>query len=352
MFACGRVRLGPEIGDLPVVQTLGFWAILTPSVRVAYYETEMRKLNPELEKSQPASADPGESPGKTDIFYFSGTGNSLFVANELAKRIRNSRVRPIIALIGQNVIRTDAEAIGIVFPVQAMTIPTVVKQLLRKIDLGPAKYVFAVATRLGLLFEDFGALDRRLRKKGRRLDAQFLLNMGSNDAKVEGYRCPTDEEIAALEADVLERLDRIAEIVVRRERHRPKDIEFTVGLSYGRFGNRLFERFIVSLRSLADLIGGVNYYYADDACSGCGICARVCLSGKISMNDKRPAWSKDVLCHMCYACLNYCPKHSLQIRGIRGVVKSFSPNNDRYSHPYASVNDIAAQKVPPCDGDL
>lgn len=318
---------------------------MTTSVSVAYDETEMRKLNLDQKKPHLEPTGLGKSSGKTDIFYFSGTGNSLFVADELAKRIPDSQVRPIIALLSRDVIRTDAETIGIVFPVQAMAVPTVVKRLLRRIDLRPAKYIFAVATRLGLVFEDFGALDRRLRKKGRRLDAQFLLNMGSNDAKVAGYRCPTDEEIAALEAGVLERLDKIAAIVARRERHHPKDTEFTIGLSYGRVGNRLFERFIVFLRSFADLIGGVNYYYADDSCSGCGICERVCLSGKISMIDKRPAWSKDVLCHMCYACLNYCPKRSLQVRGIRGVVKSFSPINDRYSHPYATVNDIDRKSV-------
>ena len=34
-------------------------------------------------------------PIKTEIFYFSGTGNSLFVARELAKRIQRSRVIPI-----------------------------------------------------------------------------------------------------------------------------------------------------------------------------------------------------------------------------------------------------------------
>jgi ferredoxin len=282
---------------------------------------------------------------RTDLFYFSGTGNSLFVANELAKKIPGSKVRPIISLLRQGVILTDAETIGIVFPVHAMTIPTAIKQFLRMIDLRQVEYVFAVATRLGLVFEDFGAIDRRLRKKRRRLDAHFLLNMGSNDVKVEGYRCPTGEKIAAYEADVLKRLDMISGVVGRRERHRPRDTEFTIGLPYGRIRNRLTERFIVSLKGLSERFGGVNYFYVDDSCSGCGICERVCLSGKIEMTGDRPAWSKDVLCHMCYACINYCPKRSVQIRGIRGVVKSYSPITDRYSHPYATAKDIAAQKT-------
>ncbi len=35
----------------------------------------------------------------TDILYFSGTENSLFVAKAMAKRIPNSGVRPIIACL-------------------------------------------------------------------------------------------------------------------------------------------------------------------------------------------------------------------------------------------------------------
>ena len=279
-----------------------------------------------------------------EIFYFSGTGNSLFVANELAKRIPNSRLRPIVASLRQDVIQTSAPAVGIVFPVHAMAVPTPVKQFLRKADLGAAEYVFAIATRMGLLFEDFGSLDRLLKKQGLRLDARFLLTMGSNDAKCQGYRCPTDAEIAKFEADILRRLEDIARTVANRGSYRPRDTEFTIGLPYGRLRNRLFERFIVSLKTLSERIGGVNYYYVDESCTGCAICEHVCLSGKIAMTEGRPAWRKDVLCFMCYACLNYCPKRSVQIRGIRGVVKSFSPENGRYSHPYATVKDIVAQK--------
>ncbi len=286
----------------------------------------------------------GIDPAETEIFYFSGTGNSLFVAKELAKRIPHSRVRPIISCLGQDAIRTGGDVMGLVFPVHAMAVPTPVKQFLRRADLRSAKYVFAIATRLGLVFEDFGAVDRLLRKQGLRLDARFILTMGSNDAKSEGYHCPTDAVIATFEADVLRRLDEIAKVVGNRERHRPKDTEFTIGLPYGRLRNRLFERFIIFLKTLSERTGGVNYYYADDTCTGCGICERICLSGKIVMTGGRPKWRKEILCHMCYACLNFCPKQAVQIKGIRGVVRSFTPINERYSHPYATVKDIVEQK--------
>lgn len=49
---------------------------------------------------------------------------------------------------------------------------------------------------------------------------------------------------------------------------------------------------------------------------------------------------------MCFACLNYCPNQSVQINDIPGV-KSYSQQNGRYTHPYATVRDIAGQRVNP-----
>ncbi len=47
---------------------------------------------------------------------------------------------------------------------------------------------------------------------------------------------------------------------------------------------------------------------------------------------------------MCYACLNFCPAQSVQINDIPGIVKSYTRTNGRYSHPYATVKDIAREK--------
>jgi len=40
---------------------------------------------------------------------------------------------------------------------------------------------------------------------------------------------------------------------------------------------------------------------------------------------------------------NYCPEKSVQIKDIPGV-KSYTKENGRYSHPYATVQDISIQK--------
>lgn len=84
-------------------------------------------------------------------------------------------------------------------------------------------------------------------------------------------------------------------------------------------------------------------FYSDSKCVGCGTCEKVCLSGKIKMVDGNPVWQKDVKSFFCHACLNYCPEQVVQIKSSR-FLKSHTRENGRYSHPYATADDIAWQK--------
>jgi hypothetical protein len=56
------------------------------------------------------------------LFYWQG--NSLFVAEELHKKLPESRLIPIVSLLNLDVIETKAENVGIVFPLQGPTFRT------------------------------------------------------------------------------------------------------------------------------------------------------------------------------------------------------------------------------------
>lgn len=66
-------------------------------------------------------------------------------------------------------------------------------------------------------------------------------------------------------------------------------------------------------------------------------------AGKIALRGGRPVWQERVKCYMCYACLNFCPAQAVQIRST-WYVKSHTPHQGRYPHPYATVDDIASQR--------
>jgi len=43
----------------------------------------------------------------TEIYYFSGTGNSFYAAKELQKRIIDSKLIPIVSLLKQEIIEVQ-----------------------------------------------------------------------------------------------------------------------------------------------------------------------------------------------------------------------------------------------------
>jgi len=272
-----------------------------------------------------------------EIYYFSGSGNSFFVAKELQKRIPGSGLIPIAGLLAEDEIKTHADTVGFVFPTHGMISPIPVRRFLKKVDLSSADYLFAIATRGGTKFLGFPRMDKILRKQGRRLDAGFVVNMADNDPKFEVYEIPTEEEIAKLQSEARRRLDSIATAIANKDKDREKDTGFKVDSNY------FLERLVVLGMMYAEFSGVNDYFFCDSKCKGCGTCEKVCLSGKVEIVDEKPVWRDDVKCFMCYACLNYCPAQSVQIKD-KWFMKSYTAKNGRYSNPYAKAADIAAQK--------
>lgn len=266
----------------------------------------------------------------TEIYYFSGTGNSLHVAKELQKRIPEADLIPIISLLNKDVIKTKGETVGFVFPILFTAIPMPVKKIIKKLDLKSTKYIFAIATRLGTPHSAFTDIEKILKKKGKSLDSHFALNMASNDPKYD-YKVPTKKEIKKIESVVHNKLDFIQKNIINKEKNRGKDTNITTPVP------SLLVKLVPFIRFFLEFTSLKSHYYADSNCIGCGTCEKVCLSKKIKMINKKPVWQKNVKCFYCYACINYCPKQSVQI-------KSFTEKNGRYSHPYATINDIAGQK--------
>jgi len=263
---------------------------------------------------------------KIEIYFFSGTGNSLYVARQLRDRLPGSELIPMVSLMSKEFIESKGEVVGFIFPIYMTAIPMPVKELIEKMELNCTRYIFAIATRIGTQHSAFIDVEKILKKKGKKLDAAYNLNMPSNDPKFK-FKPLLSDEMAKLEAVAQEQLELIVKNILNEEKSRKKDVTYTSRIPFLRL-----------LRLLVALTDNMQpKLYADKKCTGCGICARVCPSGKIIIKDGRPFWEKKIKCFKCNACLNFCPNQAVQIKG-------FTEGKDRYNHPYATVEDIAQQK--------
>ena len=263
-----------------------------------------------------------------ELYTFSGTGNSLHVARELAARFPGAALIPILRALQEDEIQTHADVVGLVFPIHALTFPWPVRDFLARADFSSASYIFAVATR-ECFSKVFADIDKLLGKQGRHLDAGFAFEMPQNYIPV--FETYSPEECERTEREMVGALDRIEATVTARETRRPKDPAWLFLLSH----------------VMMTLVSGVfrklrfpnmeRSFYADESCTGCGTCESVCLSGKIRLVDGKPVWADSVRCAYCFACLHYCPSEAIQIRGRKTTSKG------RYHHPAISAADIAGQ---------
>lgn len=274
---------------------------------------------------------------KVEIFYLSGTGNSLHIAKELQNRLQGSVLLPIAGEKSKESPKSNADVVGFIFPVHYMTLPRIVFDFIAKLDLSATRYLFAVGTRGGTPSIAFHDMDKILRKKGKDLDAAFLVNMGNNDMLFKSYVDLTPERIAELENAVPAKLDTIETAIKNRATVREEDTE-------------IIDPFSPALVKIMTVLTPLltkkerTEFFSDEKCTGCGTCATVCLANKVIMKDNKPVWQKKMPCYACFACINFCPAQAVQIKST-AVLKSYTSEHGRYHHPAMTAQDIAAQKL-------
>lgn len=261
------------------------------------------------------------------IFYYSGCGNSRWVAKELAARM-NQELRFIPEELGGSTTYklAEAEPLGFVFPIYAWRVPEVVCQFVSRMRLdvenNAKPYVFMACT----CGDSIGNADRRfrrlLRRNGMALDAAISITMPETYVNLPGF--DVDEPAKEKQKLALARtnMHSIAaffqncddeENVVRGKV--PWLTSTVVGW--------LFEKLLVTDKR----------FVADNTCISCGRCQEVCPLKNITLEPVAtaggkllPMWHGN--CISCMACYHYCPQNAIQWgKGTRGKGQYHFPQN-------------------------
>jgi ferredoxin/flavodoxin len=281
---------------------------------------------------------------KIEIYYFSGTGNSLHISQEIQKRIPAATITPLLSLLNEEIIEIKGDIIGLIFPVYLTSTPIPVREFIKRIHFKPEQYFFAVTTNCGYPGNVDYYLERLLAKRGKKLDFYYTLKMASNSPKglQPSFRIDqnwvdtiTDKDIMALEENVQKKLEIVVKVIINKEKN--------VGKSSSKSTNALVEMISkylqLPLQWYIERLDAKIGFYTDATCTGCGVCESVCPSKKIRITNAKPLWQDNVRCYYCYACFNFCPEQSI-------LVKNYIRKDGRYCYPGITAKDIADQKIP------
>ncbi len=253
------------------------------------------------------------------IFYYTGTGNSLWATRKVADALGEET--GLVSMAGYKDEKTtiDSPTIGLVFPVYIWGVPGPVIRFVRTMKARPGSYIFAIAVNGGQVSNTLVQLKRIMARNGMDLSAGFQIKMPSNYIPWGGPG-PKDEQLKRFKR-AQEKISRIAEAI---KAHTPSPVE--KGPLWQRILFTAFYKMTFSMVPTMD-----RKFWSDNKCNACGICSRVCPAGNITMNGGRPVWNHR--CEQCFACLQWCPQEAIQY-GKK------TPRYERYHHPEIVLKDV------------
>ena len=248
------------------------------------------------------------------VFYFTGTGNSLYIAKQLSE----SPVSIPRAMKRETLDFTDG-SIGIVTPIYGHEMPQMVKDFLKKASFhtdyfyilltygnrhgGAAELAKQVCDECGVKVNYINVIQ---------MVDNWLPGFDMNEQKAIDKHIP--QQLAPILADLNAKKNAISPVT---DTDRAAHQQFLAGIS----------------RMPAD--AWQHLLKISDACVGCGICEKVCPSGSIRVENGRAVHHAGN-CQTCLACVHACPRKAI------GLVMPEKNPNARYRNEHISLQEIIA----------
>lgn len=258
----------------------------------------------------------------TDIFYFTGTGNSLFTAKQLATLISDEvHINNIADFINQKRITTASDCIIFVCPVYFQTIPDIVKTFIKKLDYSTSSpYICGIVTCNGGPGHSLFTINRILKKKGHTLNSGFTIDMPGNSLIVRDFTNSQQIRTSRLEASY-QKISKIADTINAK----------LTGKIEGQDGVKVHLQGMITGIFARYIYKTPTKFRQTEACTKCGVCVRVCPRENIKISKKGIEWGTK--CEHCLACFHWCPNHAIEI-GLATAGKL------RYHHPDIKISDM------------
>lgn len=233
------------------------------------------------------------------ILYFTGTGNSKYVADFLGDKLQDEVVSLNDMLKHDLPLVVESEKPYVwVAPIYAWRFPDAVDELFRKIYFKGSQTFYFVATMGG----DSGNCEKICRKRVRDKGKIFggFADVIMPDNYFGGFNIKNEREMIDIVLAAHPVLDGIAETIKNADPLNVRVKSSAGGLKSGII-NYGFNKYMLS---------NVKYT-VNKSCISCGACEKLCPVNNIKMNLGKPQFSDR--CISCYACIHKCPEKAINL---------------------------------------
>jgi len=239
------------------------------------------------------------------IYYFSATGNSLKLSQDIASGLNGAELYRIGST--GNAEPSNAKMVGFVFPVYMGGLPDVVHKFLQNYPFKQGVYYFSIGTYYTYKGSAMSVVNKILSDNG------VCLNYGSYLPSVgnclKEYEVSPKKRLKILEQAEVHTANIIDDLKNRSERKSPRYYRLSDALHKG-----LFNAFFNETH---------RKFTLENSCVGCRICEKVCPVNNIVLKDGAPQWGAN--CEACHACVHWCPRNAINIGKSKGRLQYQNP---------------------------
>jgi len=238
------------------------------------------------------------------ILYFTGTGNSLYIAKSIGDRLLS-----IPQMIKENKHHFEDDVIGFVYPCHGWGVAKMVRNFIRSSTFR-ADYFFAIMTYGNTPNSGLKNMEQVAGEAGINFD--YVNEILMVDNYLPNFEMEEESEKEALKEIGKQLTAIISDIISRRINRIEKGRESDEISMHGRM--------------MADKLTpgyAMENFLVNNTCNGCKTCARVCPAGNIEVQEK-PEFSHK--CEICFACIHLCPQKAIHLPDEKSCARFLNPN--------------------------
>ena len=290
------------------------------------------------------------------IYYFSGTGNSLYVAKLLSSEL-GCHYRSMARYLKDEKDSQLVDQIVLVFPMYNHSYPLMVKAFLSKLsEKGSLSQIHfsAVCTYGNDLGITLIQLDKLLGSYGGELSLGYGIKMPYNYVEPSGFRMVgfldafllrehLSSEIQIANDHAQCRVKEIVQLIREKGHAKPEATSVLIESLVGKLGlqdtvqkkvwAKIAGTTTVKTETFYDMVKHMDEGFSvSGKCRKCGLCSSVCPVDNITMRvDGKPEFNHN--CEQCFACVAWCPEQAIDFRHS-------TIGRSRYHNPEVNVSEM------------